>query len=409
MLRLAGIVSNCPPFGRAPSALTLSYRLKMRVLVDYRPALRARTGVGEYMHELVRAYAASHPNDDVAVFTSSWADRPAPGTAAALHARVVDRRVPVSVLNWLWHRAEWPPIEWLAGDMDLVHAAHPLLIPSTRAARVVTVHDLFFLSHPERTTAEIRRDYAALTASHARRADAVIAVSQYTRQQVIERLGVDADRVHVCSSGARTWKGLGQTPNIPADGYVLFIGTLEPRKNLDVLLDAYERLAARGGHVPPLRIAGGKGPGADALLDRVAAPPLAGHVQYLGYVADDARESLFAGARTLVLPSLDEGFGLPALEAMSAGIPVVASNAGALPEVVGDAAVLFSPTDPDALAYALSRLATDEAWARERATAGLTRARAFTWDAAARALGRAYDDAVARRSRGTSSAARAAS
>jgi glycosyltransferase involved in cell wall biosynthesis len=381
----------------------------MRVLVDYRPALRARTGVGEYMHELVRAYASSHPTVDVAVFSSSWADRPAAGTAATLHARVVDRRVPVALLNWLWHRAEWPPIEWLAGEADVVHAAHPLLIPSTRAARVVTVHDLFFLSHPERTTAEIRRDYPALAASHARRADAVVAVSQYTRRQVIERLGVDADRVHVCSSGARAWTGLGKTPNVPVDGYVLFIGTLEPRKNLGVLLDAYERLIARGGHVPPLRIAGGTGPGAEAWLERIATPPLAAHVQYVGYVADEAREALFAGARTLVLPSLDEGFGLPALEAMSAGVPVVASNAGALPEVVSDAAMLFNPTDPDALAYALSRLATDEAWARERAAAGLTRARAFTWDAAARALARVYDEAVARRSGRTSAAvARAA-
>jgi len=370
----------------------------MRVLVDYRPALRARTGVGEYMHELVRAYTASHPADDVAVFTSSWADRPAPGTAAALSARVVDRHVPVAVLNWLWHRAEWPPVEWLAGEADVVHAAHPLLIPSTRAARVVTVHDLFFLSHPERTSAEIRRDYAALAASHARRADAVVAVSQYTRRQVVERLGVDADRVHVCSSGARTWAKLGHGPNVPAGGYVLFIGTLEPRKNLGVLLDAYERLAAGGVPVPPLRIAGGTGPGAGAWLDRIARPPLDALVRYVGYVADDAREALYAGARTLVLPSLDEGFGLPALEAMSAGVPVIAANAGALPEVVGDAAVLFNPADPDALASALSRLATDEAWALERAAAGLMRARAYTWDTAARALGRIYDEAIARRS-----------
>jgi len=116
-------------------------------------------------------------------------------------------------------------------------------------------------------------------------------------------------------------------------------------------------------------------------------------------VPDDAREALFAGARTVVLPSLDEGFGLPALEAMAAGIPVVASTAGALPEVVGDAAVLFDPTDPDALAYALSRLATDDAWALDRGAAGLVRAQAFTWDGAARALGRAYEAAVAHRSR----------
>ena len=369
----------------------------MRVLVDYRPALRARTGVGEYMHELVRAYTTAHPADEVAVFTSSWADRPAPGTGAALRARVVDRRVPVSVLNYLWHRTEWPPVEWLAGDADVVHAAHPLLIPAARAARVVTVHDLFFLTHPESTTAEIRRDYAALAASHARRADAVIAVSQYTRRQVIERLGVDERRVHVCSSGARAWARLGQAPNVPSGGYVLFIGTLEPRKNLGVLLDAYERLAARGVKAAPLRIAGGAGPGADAWLARIRRPPLDGLVQYLGYVADSDREALYAGARTLVLPSLDEGFGLPALEAMSAGVPAVVSNAGALPEVVGDAAVVFNPTDADALAYALGRLAVDDAWARERAAAGLARARAFPWDAAARALRRIYDEAVARR------------
>ena len=382
----------------------------MRVLVDYRPALRARTGVGEYMHELVRAYTASHPASDVAVFTSSWADRPAPGTGKALGARVVDRRVPVAVLNYLWHRAEWPPVEWLAGEADVVHAAHPLMIPATRAARVVTVHDLFFLSHPEQTAAEIRRDYAGLAASHARRADAVIAVSHYTRRLVIEQLGVDEDRVHVCSSGARAWTRLGQMPHVPADGYVLFIGTLEPRKNLGVLLDAYERLLARGGPVPPLRIAGGAGPGARAWLDRIRRPPLDAVVRYVGYVADEAREPLFAGARTLVLPSLDEGFGLPALEAMSAGIPVVVSNAGALPEVVGDAGVMFNPADPDALAYALGRLAGDDTWARERAAAGLARARAFTWEASARALGRIYDEAVARRAgRPGVAAARAAS
>ena len=369
----------------------------MRVLVDYRPALRARTGVGEYMHELVRAYTASHPADDVAVFTSSWADRPAPGTGEVLRARVVDRRVPVAVLNYLWHRAGWPPVEWLAGDADVVHAAHPLLIPAARAARVVTVHDLFFLSHPEHTAAEIRRDYADLAGNHARSADAVIAVSQYTRRQVIERLGVDAARVHVCSSGARAWKTLGQQPHVPADGYVLFIGTLEPRKNVGVLLDAYERLLARGSAVPPLRLAGGIGHGTGDWLDRIRRPPLDGVVRHVGYVADEAREALFAGARTLVLPSLDEGFGLPALEAMSAGIPVVVSNAGALPEVVGDAGVLFNPADADALVYALGRLASDDAWARERAAAGLVRARTFTWEASARALGRVYDEAVARR------------
>src|SRR5688500_2876493 len=131
------------------------------------------------MHEVIRAYAAAH-DDDVAAFTSSWRDRPAGETAERLGARIVDCRVPVRVLNFLWHRLEWPPVELLAGPVDVVHAAHPLMIPSRRAARVVTVHDLYFLDHPERTSAEIRRDYPALTGQHARAADAVITPSRYT-------------------------------------------------------------------------------------------------------------------------------------------------------------------------------------------------------------------------------------
>ena len=129
----------------------------MRILVDYRAALRARTGVGDYIRSLVLAYTSRYA-DDVLLFSSSWKDRPAPGLGAALGGRVIDRRIPVRVLNFLWHRAEWPPVEAFAGAIDVAHAAHPLMIPSRRAARVVTIHDLDFLSHPERTRAEIRRD-----------------------------------------------------------------------------------------------------------------------------------------------------------------------------------------------------------------------------------------------------------
>jgi hypothetical protein len=116
----------------------------MRILVDYRPALRARTGVGEYAHEILRAYRAAH-DDAVTLFTSSWRDRPDPAvTGEIAGARVSDHRLPVRVLNALWHRASWPPVETLAGPHDVVHAFHPLLIPTRSAAQVVTVNDLFF-------------------------------------------------------------------------------------------------------------------------------------------------------------------------------------------------------------------------------------------------------------------------
>jgi glycosyltransferase involved in cell wall biosynthesis len=368
----------------------------VRILVDYRPALRARSGAGEYIHELVRAYTAAH-DDDVTVFTSSWADRPVAGISADLRAHCIDRRIPVRLLNYLWHRWEWPPVERLAGSMDVVHAAHPLLIPTRRAAQVITIHDLFFLSHPERTRAEIRRDYPALARDHARRADAVITPSVYTKRLIMQRFGVPPDWIYVCPPGAPSWDTLGRSPNVPPDGYVLFVGTLEPRKNIGVLLDAYARLRQRVHHAPRLLLVGSAPPEATAWLDRLARAPLHGHVEHIGYVPHEARERLYGGARVLVLPSLDEGFGMTALEAMSAGVPVVASNRGALPEVLGSGGTLVDPTDVEGLADALERLTTDADWAAARGRAGLERARSFAWHDSALQVHQAYLDAVVRR------------
>ena len=367
----------------------------MRILIDYRPALRARTGVGEYIRALVRAYTTTH-DDDVAVFTSSWKDRPAAALRAELGAAVVDRHVPVAVLNYLWHRVEWPPVESLAGPADVVHSAHPLLIPSRRAAQVVTIHDLFFLDNPERVRNEIRRDYPALAPLHARRADAVITSSVRTQRLIVERLGVAADRVYCCPPGAPAWKTLGRSPHVPSHGYVLLLGTLEARKNVGVILDAFVQLAQRRS-AAKLVIAGGATADANEWLARASQSPLKSHVEYVGYVSDDRREPLFAGARALVLPSLDEGFGLTALEAMSAGVPVLASNRGSLPEVIASGGLLLEPDDVDAWTSAIDRVTRDDGWARELGCAGLERAKMFTWEGTAARLGQAYREALTRR------------
>ena len=368
----------------------------MRILADYRPALRERTGIGEYVHQLMGAYAAAHPGE-VTLFSSSWKDRPARTLASELGVDVVDRRIPVRVLNLLWHRVEWPSVDMVAGRFDVVHAAHPLLLPTRRAAQVVTIHDLFFLSDPASTSAEIRRDYPALVGSHARRAHAVITSTEHGKRLLTDRLGVAPERIYVCSPGAPTWRTLGRRPNVPRDGYLLFVGTLEPRKNLTALLDAYAILRATHPAVPELVIAGRVPREAAPWLARIAEAPLAGHVRVLGYVADAERENLYAGARALILPSLDEGFGLPVLEAMSAGVPVVASNRGALPEVVGAGGMLIDPARPAHLAEALAPLIGDDTVAAHWGAAGLERARAFSWTTAAATLRVAYTEAVARR------------
>ena len=353
--------------------------------------------MGEYIHQLVRAYTAANADEDVLLFTSSWKDRPAPTVGTDTGARVIDRRIPVRILNYLWHRREWPPVETFAGRVDVAHSAHPLLMPARHAAQIVTIHDLFFLVNADGTGAEIRRDYAALATAHARRADAVITSTQYGRGLIVGRLGVAPERVYLCPPGAPAWRTLGRAPNVPRDGCILFVGTLEPRKNVGTLLDAYARVLAKRPGMPPLVLAGRATAAAAEWLARIERAPLAGRVTHLGYVPDARREELYRSARVLVMPSLDEGFGLPALEAMSAGVPVVVSSRGSLPEVVCGAGAEVDPTDTAALADAIERAAVDDEWAARAAHAGLARARTFTWTESARTLHRAYVEAVARR------------
>src|SRR5262245_10140441 len=283
------------------------------------------------------------------LFSSSWKDRL---PASAPPGRLVDVRVPVRVLNAAWHRLGAPAVERFAGPVDIVHAFHPLLIPTRAAAQVVTVHDLDFLDHPERTRREIRRDYPALAAEHARRAAAVVAVSRFTAAEVERRFGVPPERIVIGGSGAPAW------PRRPAPaprGPILFMGTLEPRKNVGTLLRAYAELLRVAPDAPPLWLAGGATEAAAPWLTAIGEPPLAGRVQHLGYIQSDRRYDLYAQASMLVLPSHLEGFGIPVLEAMTVGVPVIVSNRGALPEVGGDAAQVVEPEDVAGLAAAMQR------------------------------------------------------
>jgi glycosyltransferase involved in cell wall biosynthesis len=363
----------------------------VRILLDYRPALRQRTGVGEYAHGLAAALSAIlAPGDSLTLFSSSWKDRLSP--AAIDGARVSDSRIPVRVLNFAWHRLGWPPVDLLAGDADVAHSMHPLMMPA-RGARVVTIHDLYFLDRPEHASAEIRRDYPRLARDHAHRADAIVVNSEYTKTQVIDRLGVPEGRITVCRPGAPDWTRR-QEPAAP--GHILFIGTIAPRKNAPGLLRAYAQLAAVIGDTPELVLAGrmtaeglqGTGIDVASVIDRIRMP---------GYVDPAAKQDLYAGASMLVLPSFDEGFGIPALEAMAMGVPVIGANRGALPEVLGDAGLLVDPDDPETIADAMRRLLEDSALRRRMADAGVARAAQYTWTSSARRLLEMYRSVVARR------------
>jgi glycosyltransferase involved in cell wall biosynthesis len=367
----------------------------MRIAIDYRPALRERSGVGEYVHQLARAFRDEFPRDSLTLFTSSLRDRPGCELAAQVPgARVSDHRIPVQVLNFAWHRLEWPPVEWcLRASCDVAFSPHPLLLPARRAAQVVMVHDLDFLRHPERTHREIRRDYPALAAQHARRADVVIVPSGYTALEVSGTFGVARERIAVCPPGVPQWSS--PVRGFDRHGYVLFMGTTEPRKNVPTLLGAWARLVGCGRLGPRLVLAGKAGADAATCLAAANRPPLAGRVDFRGYVTDRDRQQVYAGARVLVVPSLDEGFGMTALEAMSLGIPVIVSDRGGLPELVGDAGLLVNPTDECSIASALERVLDDDGLANAMASRGLERAGHYSWRCTAMAVRRAFQEARA--------------
>jgi glycosyltransferase involved in cell wall biosynthesis len=376
----------------------------VRILVDYRPALRERTGVGEYVHELVKALsapAAGASDDSITLFTSSWKDRPAPTLASEMPAsvHVADVKVPVRALVWSWNRLEWPPVEWFAGTHDVVHSQSPLLIPVRNAAQVVTVHDLDFLRHPDQMTAEIRRDYPALARSHAARADGVIVSSQYAAGEVIRELQIDRSRVHVCPSGRPSWSdGVRQRRRGHGNdgsgerGHILFMGTLSLRKNVGTLLEAYARLLDRKPDAPRLVLAGHRTPASARWEARCEAAPLKGRVEITGYVDMARRIDLYEKALMLVLPSYEEGFGLPVLEAMACGVPVVVSTRGSLPEVAGAAATPIDPDDADR--FANEMLAILEGDPSTRIARGIEQASRYSWSACAAAARQAYQSAM---------------
>jgi alpha-1,3-rhamnosyl/mannosyltransferase len=281
----------------------------------------------------------------------------------------------------------------------VTHSSHPLLLPARAAAHVITIHDLDFLAHPERTRAEVRRDYPVLARQHAQRADRILVPSMFTAGEVERQLGVPRERLAVCPPGAPDW-----TPRsaVPSNGYILFFSTLEPRKNVGGLLDAYDLLLTRNRDavqavpwsIPELILAGRATDAATPWLDRINQPPLKGVVRHLGYVDPARRRALFENARLLVQPSFEEGFGMPVLEAMTVGVPIVAARRGSLPEVVGDAGLLVDPDRPADIAEAILKILQDDDFAAGCAARGIARAGQFRWDQTARRVYDTYQQAI---------------
>ncbi len=372
----------------------------LRVAYDATSLLDAhRTGVGRFAAEVASGLGA-RPDVDLAVFAVSWRGRDRLASVAPPGARVAGRPMPARLARALWQRADHPDARFLAGAVDVVHGPNFVVPPGGTAAEVVTVHDLTALHHPEMCTPDVLQ-WPGLLRRALRRGAWVHTVSEFVADEVRDAFAEAGERVVAVANGLSTPPPEDGASDAAVgralaggDRYLLAIGTVEPRKDLPSLVRAFDLLAAEDPDVR-LVIAGAPGLASADLDAAVAASPAAARIVRLGSVADGDRWGLLRGAAAVAYPSVYEGFGLVPLEAMAVGTPVVATAVGAIPEVVGEAAVLVPPGDPVALADALAAVLGDDDRRHRLVAAGAERAGRYRWDHTVDGLVDLYRRAVA--------------
>ncbi|HEC23903.1 MAG TPA: glycosyltransferase family 1 protein [Chloroflexi bacterium] len=372
--------------------------MNQTIAIDYTAALQQGGGIGRYTRELIAALAAQDRATGYRLFVAGHTERRLPEPPGPNFTWCATPWGP----EWfarLWHRARLPiPIERWTGPIALLHAPDFTLPPTRPGTRtLLTVHDLSFVRAPETATPQLRAYLNEVVPRSVARADRILADSESTRQDLIELYDVPPDKISVLYSGVsdrfypiqdeailyevRSRYGIGRRP------YIFSVGTVQPRKNYGRLVEALHRL---GRLRLKLVIAGGKGWLDDPLYRQIEALGMEDQVQFLGFVPDEDLPALYSAALVFAFPSLYEGFGLPVLEAMACGVPVITSSVSSLPEVAGNAALLVDPYDVDALTEALARVLDDESLRNDLINKGQLRVQGFSWTAAARQLRQHY-------------------
>ena len=299
-----------------------------------------------------------------------------------------------------WTRWSWPPIEWFTGDVRIAHNFCHQTPATRRALKLVTIHDLSFIRVPETHTETTIRVQSCLLKQCAEEADALIAVSNHCKSELIDLFGIDPARIHVVPNGVRMeefempWDAeahgrLMRRIGLTQD-YFIQLGTLEPRKNILRLLEAYGLARSRHRQIPQLLLVGKMGWKSGPIAEAIASRTPGADVIHAGYLTREEVVLLLRGARACLYPSLYEGFGLPVLEAMAAGTPVVTSAVSALPEVAGGTCTLADPYDVESIASAICSVMDNEEATARLAVAARERARTLTWERSADALEKVY-------------------
>jgi glycosyltransferase involved in cell wall biosynthesis len=367
-----------------------------KIAIDYTPAYEQGGGIGRYVRELVAALAKLDSASQYRLFIAG-ARTPPPAPGANFTWSATD----ISPQWWarIWHRAQIPlPVEVFTGKIDLFHATD-FTLPPTLCRTILTVHDLSFVRVPETTSPTLKRYLDKVVPRSIKRADHILADSQATKDDIIALYNTPSDKVTVLLSGVEprfhpiddlnALERVRVRYALPDRPYILSVGTVQPRKNYVRLVEALGKLRGQGIDVS-LVIVGAPGWLAEPIYETIKKLRLSEFVRFTGFADDADLPALYTGAVCAAVPSLYEGFGLPVLEAMACGTPVLTSNVSSLPEVAGDAALLVDPYDTQAIADGLTRLITDSALRDQLIARGFKQASRFTWERSARELHAIY-------------------
>jgi glycosyltransferase involved in cell wall biosynthesis len=375
----------------------------VRVAFDATPLLGLPTGVGAFCHGALDALA-QREGVDVGAYALSWRRRQLIESQLPNGVAARQRPMPARPLHAMWARWDTPPLEWFVGATDVVHGTNFLVPPTGGAAAVVSVHDLTPLHHPELCNAATLA-YPGFIRRALARGAWVHTDSAFVAEEVVEAFGADPARVRTVHPGIPDLPtaSAGEADAVlrrvlpPAmERFCLSIGTAEPRKDLPGLVRAFGVVAQRHADVA-LVLAGPPGWGEQALEEAVATSEVRDRIVRTGWVAPSDLAALLTRASVLAFPSLYEGFGFPPLQAMRAGVPVVATCAGSLPEVLGDAALLVEPGDHVGLAEAIDSCLGDEDERRRLRAAGAAWSVRYSWERCGEELETLYRDAAGRR------------
>ncbi|MSQ14489.1 MAG: glycosyltransferase family 1 protein [Dehalococcoidia bacterium] len=370
----------------------------MRIGIDYTPALSQRAGIGRYARELVSALLDEGSRHEFILIGPRGSKPPA---RIPKSVRLVSLPFSQRMSAIIWHRLRLPiPLDSFTGPLDIYHATDYLIPPLRKARGVATVHDLSFLVHPELGADSLVKYLRTALPASLDRASLIVTDSEHSKTDLVKLMGFSEERVEVVYGGVSgdfrprddaeelrrvTDKYALHSP------YILTLGTIEPRKNHARLVQAYHLLRTEYGINHDLVIGGAKGWLYQRIFETVRSLQLEDHVRFLGFIPDEDLTGLLSLADMFVFPSIYEGFGLPPLEAMACGVPVVSSNTSCLPEVLGEAAVFVDPFSIERIAEGMLSILSNHGLRDELKSRGISRARGFTWNNGAACLLKAYD------------------